>query len=192
MNKYVLIFIAIVIVLLAIAVPTYFFPYDSNVSSSLQAIGVCGALLISIIALIYAVMEYRQHKKAAETTLICQYIQRYANDKNTQVMEKYILEAALIDEKTGQIIGFNKNAKVSYTPSIYEKEMYMHIFEELQLCIEAKMIPHSVALNLFGYYLSVFHQIEEFHSDITDYNNRNYFEYYLKFAESIPPKFYLK
>ena len=190
MNKYVLIFLAIVIVL--IAIPTYFFPYDTKVSSSLQAIGVCGALLISIVALIYAVMEYRQHKKVAETTLICQYIQRYANDRNTQVMEKYMLEAAQIDEKTGQIIGFNKDAKVSYTPSIYEKEMYMHIFEELQLCIDAKMIPLSVAHNLFGYYLSVFHQIEEFHSDITDYNNKNYFEYYLKFANSLPPKFYLK
>ena len=68
----------------------------------------------------------------------------------------------------------------------------MHVFEELQLCIDAKMISQSAAIDLFGYYVSVFHQIEEYHSDITDYHNENYWKNYLKFANSIPEGFHLR
>ncbi len=191
MNKFVVLLL-IIIEIAFIGILLYFFPYASEVSSSLQAIGVCGALLISLVALVYAVLEFQHHKKSAATALICQYIQRYANDKNTQLVQQYILETALIDEKTGKIVGFNKEAKPSYTPSIRQKELFMHVFEELQLCIDAKMISQSTAIDLFGYYVSVFHQIEEFHSDITDYYNENFFRNYLKFANSIPEGFHLR
>ena len=186
MRKYFFTFIFVAILL---GLLYYFIPLEPNVSNSLQAIGVFGALVISAIALFYAIKEYRQHKKAAETSLICQYMHRYATDENVQKIKKYILEKGLKDEN-GYIVGFDDKA-VTNEPTILEKEQFMMVFEELQQCIDAKMIPLDTAIELFGYYVSVFHRIEKFHSDITDYDNEKFWNYYLKFANSIKPDFHL-
>lgn len=191
LKYYLIAFLSIIIIAL-LQVKYHFFPWSEEVSNGLQALGVFAALVVSIIALVYAKKEYKNHKKSAETTLICQYMHRYSTDKSIQLVQQYILDAALIDHNTGQIIGFNKDAKDIYVPSIREKELFMHVFEELQLCIDAKMISQSAAIDLFGYYVSVFHQIEEYHSDITDYHNENYWKNYLKFANSIPKGFHLR
>ena len=191
MNKLFLWLILLVIVLF-IGILFCFIPFDNEVSNSIQAIGVCGALLLSLIASVYAAMEFQHHKKATKTALICRFIQRYANDNNAKNIEQYILEAALIDQKTGKIIGYNKDAELSHIPTIREKERFMHIFEELQLYIDSKMIPLPTAIDIFGYYVSVFDQIEEFHSDITDYNNENFWKNYIKFTSKIPKGFYLQ
>ena len=191
LKYYLICFVSVIIVALLQA-KYHFFPWSEEVSNCLQALGVFAALVVSIIALVYAKKEYKNHKKSAETTLICQYMHRYSTDKNIQAVQQYILDAALIDQKTGQIIGFNKDAKDINVPSVREKELFMHVFEELQLCIDAKMISQSTAIDLFGYYVSVFDQIEEYHSDITDYHNENYWKNYLKFANSVPKEFYLR
>ena len=71
-----------------------------------------------------------------------------------------------------------------------EKEIFMHFFEEIQLLIDKGMVDKDVIIDLIGYYAGVFHRIEEFHADITDYDNEDYWKYYLKFVKSIPDKFY--
>ena len=185
------IYLIVIIVSLAAIIAFLYrtIPFDPGVSSSLQAAGVIGALIISIITLGIAYNEYKHHKNAANTNLICQYMHRYANDKYVLKMKKYILETAVLDEE-GRIIGFNKNAKPSYVPKIFEKEAFMCIFQELQLCIDAKMIPREKAIEYFGYYASVFHRIKEYHSDLTDYYNENYWKDYLTFVNSIDPNFH--
>lgn len=104
-------------------------------------------------------------------------------------MEDYILETALLDEKD-TIIGFDKSKASSNKPSIWEKEMFMHFFEEIQLLINDNMIDKDMVIKLIGYYVGVFHRIEDYHSDITDYNEEKYWEYYLQFVRSIPDNFY--
>ncbi len=182
----------IVIIVSLAAIITFLYrtiPFDPGISSSLQAAGVIGALIISIVALGIAYNEYQDHKSAANTNLICQYMHRYATDKNVLKMKKYILQTAVLDEQ-GRIIGFNKNAKPSYVPKIFEKEAFMSIFEELELCIDAGMIPRKKAIEYFGYYASVFHRIKEYHSDLTDYYNENYWKDYLNFVNNIKPDFH--
>ena len=71
MKKYVILFLLMAVIL---GVICYSFPYEASVSNSLQATGVIGALIISTIALVYAVKEYQHHKKATEATIICQYM----------------------------------------------------------------------------------------------------------------------
>ena len=68
--------------------------------------------------------------------------------------------------------------------------MFMHFFEEIQLLIDENMIDKDVLIALIGYYVGLFHRIEDFHSDITDYNDERYWKYYLKFVRSIPEDFY--
>lgn len=191
MKKYIYIFLFVIIVLLISGLLYFFIPMESNISNSLQAIGVFGALIISIIALVCAIMEFIQHKKEARTTLICQYMHRYATDENVQKIKQYIHEKSRKDED-GYIEGFDDNAKTTYEPTSLEKEQFMLVFEELQLCIDANMIPLKKAIDIFGYYVSVFHYIPKFHSGVTDYEDENYWKHYLKFANSIQEDFYRK
>ena len=190
MNKTVLVLVIIVVAIIGIV--TYFYPCNTDESNRLQAAGVFFASIVSFIALVYAIMEYAQHKKAARTTLICQYMNRYSTDKNAQAVQQYILDAGLTDKKTGRIIGFNSDAKVKHVPTVRQMELFMHLIEELQLCIDEKMISKDTAIKLFGYYVCVFHRIPEFHKDITDYEEEEYWHYYLKFANSIPEDFHLR
>lgn len=164
-------------------------PFTVEWSNSLQAVAVIGALVVSGIALIYAKLEYDHHKKSEKTALLCQYLQRYANDPIIIKITNYILETALLDEEEN-IIGFDKSKKSKNIPSIREKEMFMHFFEEIQLLIDAKMIEQNVIVDLIGYYIGIFHRIKEYHQDITDYENEKYWKYYLKFVRSIPDDFY--
>ena len=186
-----LLFIIIIIAVPVIILVSQYFPYDTVESNRLQAAGVVCASIVSCIALVYAIMEYSQHKNASETTLICQYMHRYATDVNVQKIKQYILEKGLKDEN-GYIVGFDEKAETSYEPTVLEKEQFMMVFEELQQCIDAKMIPLRKAIELFGYYVSVFHRIEKFHLGITDYDNEKFWRYYLKFANSIDKDFHLK
>lgn len=164
-------------------------PFDTRWSNSIEALAVSIALIISAGALYYAKREYEHNKKSERTALLCQYFQRYANDPYIKKIEDYILETALLD-KEDRIIGYDNSKTPSYTPTVWEKEMFMHFFEEIQLLIDENMIDKDVLIALIGYYVGLFHRIEDFHSDITDYNDERYWKYYLKFVRSIPEDFY--
>jgi len=164
-------------------------PFDTRWSNSIEALAVSLALIISGGALFYAKREYEHNKKSERTALLCQYLQRYANDQYIKKIEDYILETALLNGEE-RIIGFDKSKSPSYIPTIWEKEMFMHFFEEIQLLIDDNMIDKDVVIDLIGYYIGIFHRIEDYHADITDYNEEKYWKYYLKFVRSIPDSFY--
>ena len=164
-------------------------PFDTKWSNSIEALAVSTALIISGGALFYAKREYEHNKKSERTALLCQYLQRYASDPNIKKMEDYILETASLD-KDDRIVGYDNSKFPSYTPTVWEKEMFMHFFEEIQLLIDENMIDKDVVIDLIGYYIGIFHRIKEYHSDITDYNEERYWKYYLKFVRSIPDNFY--
>lgn len=164
-------------------------PFSVQVSSSLQALSVCGALIISVAALIYAIKEYVHYKRSTRATLLCHYLERYANEKSIIKVINYIIDSAKVD-KTGQIIGYEHNNKNIKNPTVLEKEMFMHFFEELQLQIDEKLLEQSKVIDLLGYYAGIFHRIEGFHKDITDYNNERYWKYYLRFVKNIPDEFF--
>ena len=167
------------------------FPISPEWSNFIQAIAVTLALLVSGIALYYAKKEYDHHKNSEKTAILCRYLQRYANDSNIIINTNYILETALLD-KDETIIGFDSRKKPKYIPTVREKEMFMHFFEEIQLLIDAKMIEKDVIIDLLGYYIGIFHRVKEYHQDITDYDDDRYWKYYLKFVRSIPDDFYTK
>lgn len=165
------------------------FPISPEWSNFIQAIAVTLALLVSGIALYYAKKEYDHHKKSEKTALLCQYLQRYANDPYVKKIEDYILDTVLLDDNEN-IIGFDKRKTSNNIPTLWEKEMFMHFFEEIQLLIDDKMIEKDVIVDLIGYYIGIFHRVKEYHQDITDYDDERYWKYYLRFVRSIPDDFY--
>ena len=166
-------------------------PFDTKWSNSIQAFAVAVAMIISIIALFYAKLEYDYYKKSEKTALLCQYLQRYSDSPLLRKAENYIL-ALSKEDKDGKIIGFDKNKKIEteHKLTVREKERYMHFFEELQLLIDNKMLDKETVIKMMGYYIAIFHSIEEFHEDVKDYNDERYWKNYLKFVRSIPKDFY--
>ena len=181
--------LVIVTLLIAISANAGVFPFKEEWSNTIEAIAVTGALLVSGFALFYAKKEYDDHKKSEKIALLCQYLHRYANDPNIKKVEDYILESALLDEEK-DIVGFDKSKIPSNVPSVWEKEMFMHFFEEIELLIEGKMIERDDVIDLIGFYGGVFHRVSEFHKDISDYDVEDYWKYYLRFVKSIPDSFY--
>ncbi len=180
--------IALLISLILILIFTNVIPFSDNWSNNLQALAVVGAFVLSIVALYYAKKEYDYHKMSKEKELLCKYLERYADAPYIKKVEEYICEVALMDEDEN-IIGFDKNKTPSYKPSIWEKEMFMHFFEELQIFINNKMLDKNEIIDLIGYYAGIFHKFSEYHSDITDYEDERYWKYYLQFVRSIPEDF---
>ena len=150
----------------------------------LEAYAVTGAFIVSSIALFYAILEFEHHKNNDRTVLLCQYLHRYATDENIKNVLDYINKTALFDEDYN-IIGFNdeKFSKYHNPPTLREKEMFMHFFEEVQMLIDSKIIKGEDAIELMGYYCGVFHKIKEYHQDITDYDDEKIWKKYLTFAK---------
>lgn len=159
-----------------------------NKPTTLEAFSVTGAFCVSGLALCYAILEFEHHKKNDKTTLLCQYLHRYATDDNIKQIIEYVNNTASLD-KNGNIIGIDNNKLAEFSksfslPTQREKEMFMHFYEELQMLIDCNMVEGDVAIDLLGYYCGIFHRIKEFHQDITDYDDEKYWEKYLRFAKS--------
>ena len=146
----------------------------------LSSISNIGTLLVSVIALVYAILEYRRHKKSVSTNLLCQYHQRYVSDKNIESVIQYMLRTAKVDEN-GEIVGFDETKASGSDPGIYEKEIFMRFYEELQLQIDDGNIDNDIARDMFSYYVLKFDEIKDFHKEITDYDNIKCWHHYKKF-----------
>lgn len=159
----------------------------------LEAFSVTGAFIVSSIALVYAIREFEHHKNNDRTVLLCQYLHRYATDENIKNVLDYINNTALFDADDN-IIGVNDEIFSNYQnpPTLREKEMFMHFFEEVQMLINSKIIKGEDAIDLLGYYCGVFHKIKEYHQDITDYDDEKYWKKYLKFAKDSSEYFLCK
>lgn len=163
-------------------------PFEQKWSNTIEAIAVTIALVISGLALLYAILEYNQHKKIEKTALLCKYLQRYANDPIIRKVTDYILNTALFDENGNKITGFNESKALINAPTITENELFMRFFEEIQLLIDDDLLDGDNAVYLMGYYCEVFHRIKEYHKNITDYEDKRFWGTYLKFANSIPER----
>lgn len=134
-----------------------------------------GSCVITLVALYYAVSEYERYKESVKIDLLCRYNQRYTTDNNIAAVIKYILKAGITDSK-GEICGVNKKLCKDPDVGIFEKEMFMRFFEELQEQIDNKMLDKDKdkVWTLFSYYAVQFDKFEDYRSDITDYDTENW------------------
>ena len=179
----------IVTLLIVVSTTAEALPFDEKWSNTIEAIAVTGALLVSGIALWYAKNEYDDHKKSERTKILCKYLQWYDSNPVISKMTDYILEMAKLD-KDGNIIGIDKSKTPKTIPSLRDKEIFMHFFEQLEMHIENNMLNRKEVNDHFCYYAGIFHKFPEFHEDITDYDNDNFWHYYHSFVDNIPKDFY--
>lgn len=140
---------------------------DSSLFNGLTAITNAGILLTSIYALYYAIREYEKRLEEEKTRILCEYNQRYASDPNIASVINWILEISTFeDDNRIRKIDVNKASK---HPSVYEKELFMRFFEELQMQIEKGTIEKYIVKEMFGFYAVKFSLHKELRSDIKDY-----------------------
>ena len=148
-------------------------------TNALSAISNVGILVTSVIAVIYAVVEHQNHKDEEKTKILCEYNYRYSTDKNISKVVRWILKVAKTD-KDGVIIDIDLEMS-STRPDIYDKEIFMRFFEELQTMIDEGLMNPKDASNMFGFYAKQFHKYSKLRTDITDYDT-DLWEKFRKFA----------
>ena len=189
MSFFLPLLMVIVTLLIVISATAGALPFNEEWSNTIEAIAVTGALLVSGFALWYAKKEYERHKVSEKTTILCQYLQRYDSDPIIRQMTDYILETAKLDEN-GDIIGFDNSKIPTKIPSVRDKEIFMHFFEQLEMHIENGMLERKEVNDQLCFYAGIFHRFEEFHADITDYDDERYWHYFHSFVNNIPKDFY--
>lgn len=149
-------------------------------SALLTAITSFLALLVAGLGAWYAKKEYNKHLEEERTKLLCDYNYRYSTDKNVECVIKWMLKIAITD-KNGFITGVDRSI-ANTRPGIYEQEMFLRFFEELYQQIKNEKLDRQKVSNLFSYYALVFDKFEDYHLDITDYNEDvwNDFRYFVK------------
>lgn len=141
--------------------------FDSFENKNYSLLAGIGTFVSTLVAGLYAIYEYDNHKKEVQTNLLCQYNQRYSSDKNIRRVLKWMLKVAEIEN--GEIIGVKEiENNDSWT---YEKEMFMRFFEELNKRIDNNDINERDVYDLFSYYALKFDEFYGFRADITDYKN---------------------
>ena len=120
-----------------------------------------GTLCATIFAIFYAVKEYRLHCKQNKADVLHKYNERYSSDENIKKVIEY-----LISQKDGKDIPDGK------TPSLYEKEMFLRFFEELEYAIESGALDAELTYYMFAYYALEVAKLKG--SFIEDYNNKEW------------------
>lgn len=99
-----------------------------------------GVFTLTIIAIIFSAYEYYGHKKREKLSVFSEYSKRYAEDPNIKCVSVFLIEYF---ENTG--------TKVA-VPTIYQKEMFLRYFEELELLIEKGKMDEDDIADFFVYY----------------------------------------
>lgn len=121
---------------------------------------------IAVRAFFYTKKEYEAHREREKAETLAKFNERYSNDKNIEKFIKYLMQK---DYDLKRPIGKDKciecnnskpQGKMNYSSMeeennvdlIYQKEMFMRFFEELQIAIKAKSLDKEIAYDLFAYY----------------------------------------
>ena len=124
----------------------YCYLHVGNVADNILA---CFAMLSFVIAL----MEYVDYKKKVRATTFTEYNKRYTEDENVIAVTKYLI---CILENHQQA------PNLAEEPSIYQKEMFLRFFEELDYQMQNGRLKKDDVLDFFAYYAVAAAMIPEF------------------------------
>lgn len=129
-----------------------------------------------LLGVVGGVIEYFRRRKHAMYEVLSEYNDRYANDKNIEVVSKYL-------------IGYLEGKEDSRPPTIYEKEMFLRFFEELQYQIDKGRIKKECVENFFVYYAVAAAMVPDFvHGMELENGNSEIWKYYRKLVMTFRDK----
>ena len=101
-------------------------------------------VMLTFVAICLTIWGYTIQKKISRYEVFSEYSKRYSEDKNLKVVS-----CALIDYMENK--KENENINVDNL-TIYQKEMFLRFFEELELQIENKRMDKPTVQDFFVYY----------------------------------------
>lgn len=101
-------------------------------------------LVLGVFGFVIALCQYRKYVEQNKHAVMAEYNQRYNDDKNIEAVVKYLIR--FLENKE------TENEKDSKALTIYQKEMFMRFFEELQLQVENNRIGEGKIEDFFAYY----------------------------------------
>lgn len=123
------------------------------------------------IAVFYAIVQYKSYLEDRKTKTLNEFNQRYVSDESIEKVIRWMVANAKYDEN-GRIVGKDPEKNEGEMPSIYDKEMFMRFFEELNILINKGLLNEKDTLKMFAYYALVFDEYPSFREDIRDYDNK--------------------
>ena len=118
-------------------------------------------ILLSLIPILLVVKEYLAYKERERANTLVLFNERYSNDKNIKEVVEYLIMYEDYKTKRGLLYP-------SPSPSVYQKEIFLRFFEELQIAIEAKSLSKNIVYDMFAHYALVADKHKYF---VSDYNN---------------------
>lgn len=94
--------------------------------------------ILGLVAFVVTVIGYKQSVKNKKSEVLAEYNARYTDNCHIRQVVKYYLERNADDK-----------------PTLYDKEMFLRFFEELELMIERGYLDLEDVRNLFSYYFIV-------------------------------------
>lgn len=96
--------------------------------------------IAAVSAFCYSLQEYKEYKRREKMETFSEYSARYSKDENIQKVVEYL-------------IAYLENGNIEKYPiSIYNKEMFLRFFEELQYQMDKDRIDKEDVEDFFVYY----------------------------------------
>lgn len=143
----------------------------------------------AILSLLVAWYEYDEHKKRERAATFSEYNKRYSEDESIKAVTKYLISFLEHHEKyEGNATTGNTDSNKDITqdankpvisknyaemPSIYQKEMFLRFFEEIEFQMRQGRLTKNEVTDFFAYYAVAAAMDEEFLKD-TDLGKKNY------------------
>ena len=166
-------FIIGIIIVMCLLIYFYHCLCEESLVDIITSASTAGTMLVATISACYAYHEYLQHQKNEKTQLLCHYNHRYSTDANIKAVVEWMLDNTPAITPSSSANSGDINGCLSPTKgfvSLYQKEMFMRFFEELNIQIKEGNLDKQQVKDLFSYYAIKFGKIDGFRENVTDYD----------------------
>lgn len=116
----------------------------SAIGATVSAAIACFSFVIATISLSFAYKEYRKRLKFEQCDVIMRYNERYENSESIK---------RVVDFLTKKYKG--EEVETEKLPSIYDKEIFLRFFEELNYMIDCGYLEKDIIADTFAFYFLV-------------------------------------
>lgn len=103
----------------------------------------CVTAFVTIVALVFTYKEYLNHIKRERANVLSRFNERYSDDASIKRVVSHINAIAY---------NINISSETQKTPDVYDIEMFMRFFEELEYSIQSDNLDKRMVRDLFGFY----------------------------------------
>lgn len=134
--------------------------------------------ITAIVAFYLSCKEYSNHLKRERANVLSRFNERYSDDVS---IKKVICHINAIAYNT------NSNAENREKPEVYDIEMFMRFFEELEYSIQSDNLDKKIVRDLFGFYPLLASERKDFLYEEDDKENWKLFNHFVKRMNRIKP-----